>query len=149
MTKQLVVFALLLVAADCVAADTPATPSPDCGDMATQTDMNICFANEAKHTRQLLDALIQELNANLDPQQRKELASVQAIWVKYRRVHCDWQAAFFDGGSVQPTMRSACDQALTRERIDELKTDLCEGAGMTGECDASRRYDAIKPASAH
>ena len=131
MTKQLLVIALLLVAPDCVVADTPAAPRPDCGEMSMQTDMNICFANEAEQSEQLLGALLHELNANLDSQQRKDLASVQAIWVKYRRDHCDWQAAFFDGGSVQPTIRSTCYQSLTRQRIDELKTDLCEGAGMT------------------
>jgi uncharacterized protein YecT (DUF1311 family) len=147
MRDRLLLFTLLLVVPDGTSDATPAASTPDCGDMATQTAMNICFANEARQSEQLLEALLQELNAKLEPQQRKALASVQANWVEYRRAHCDWQAAFFDGGSIQPTILSTCYQELTRKRIDELKTDLCEGAGMTGECDASRRYDAIKPAS--
>jgi len=139
MTKRLLPFTLLLVVPECIADDTPAAPTPDCGDMATQTDMNICFANAARQSQQLLDTLFQELNAKIEPQQRRALASVQATRAEYRRAHCDWQAAFFDDGSVGPAIRSICYEALTRKRLDELKIDLCEGAGMPGECDALRR----------
>jgi uncharacterized protein YecT (DUF1311 family) len=89
----------------------------------------------------LLDGLLKELAAKLDAPNKERLEEVQSQWVKYRDAHCHWQAAFFEGGSVQPTMYSTCISALTWNRIKELKLDLCEGAGMTGPCEASKRYD--------
>jgi uncharacterized protein YecT (DUF1311 family) len=123
---------------------TPAVPKVapvKCGDSASQTSMNECFASEAKRDMQLLDALLKELGQNLDASERERLEEVQSQWAKYRDAHCKWQAAFFEGGSVQPMMYSTCISAVTWNRIDELKLNLCEGAGMTGPCEASKRYD--------
>jgi len=58
----------------------------------------------------------------------------------YRDMHCQWQSSFFEGGSIQPTERSTCLSSVIWNRIDELRLNLCEGRGMTGECAASKKY---------
>jgi uncharacterized protein YecT (DUF1311 family) len=103
--------------------------------------MNECFAREANQDLQFLDGLLKELANKLDAADKERLEEVQSEWVNYRDAHCKWQAAFFEGGSVQPTMYSTCISALTWNRIEELKPNLCEGHGMTGPCEASKRYD--------
>ena len=120
------------------------TPREDCGAASTQLEMNLCNARAAKRAEALLEALLKELGATLENTQRDELLRVQNMWVKYRDAHCEWQASFFEGGSIQPTMHAGCIAALTAARIDELRTDLCEGAGMTNECEASARFDSSK-----
>jgi uncharacterized protein YecT (DUF1311 family) len=120
-----------------IQATVPKTAAADCGDSTSQTDMNSCFAREAKQDLLLLDRLLRELSDTPD----KDLEAVQSQWVKYRDAHCHWQAGFFEGGSVQPMMYSTCISAVTWNRIEELKLDLCEGAGMAGPCEASKRYD--------
>ena len=119
----------------------PPTVAVNCGDSTSQTSMNECFAREAEHDQQLLDALLKELGDKLDPAETGRLQGVQLEWTKYRDSHCHWQAGFSEGGSIQPTVYSTCISALTWNRIDELKVDLCEGAGLTGPCEASKRYD--------
>jgi uncharacterized protein YecT (DUF1311 family) len=116
-------------------------PTVNCGDSATQAEMNQCFARESRQDIQLLDALLKKLSDKFDAPAKERLGEVQSQWIKYRDAHCKWQAAFFEGGSVQPMIYSTCISALTWNRIEELKLNLCEGTGMTGPCEASRRYD--------
>ena len=116
-----------------------------CDDAANQTLMNECYAREAKRDGELLDDLLKELGNEIEAAERDGLEEVQSNWVKYRDAHCHWQASFFEGGSIQPTIYSSCISAVTWNRIEELKLNLCEGRGMTGPCDASRRYDRRGP----
>ena len=107
----------------------------------TQREMDECLAHQSKYSQQQLDSLLRELRPTLQPQQQTLLVSSQANWLKYRDLHCKWQAAFFDGGSIQPTEYTTCVTEINWRRVDELKVDLCEGHGMTGECPASHQYD--------
>jgi uncharacterized protein YecT (DUF1311 family) len=117
----------------------------DCGNVATQSEMNNCFAREAKRIQDLLNALVEELRKHVGPEESQELQRVQATWTAYRDAHCQWQAHFFEGGSIQPTEYSTCIAESSWSRIGELKFSLCEGHGMTGPCAASRRYDRPTP----
>lgn len=112
----------------------------DCGSMSSQSEMNGCYAREAERVRELLAALLLELEKR-HPKESQELQRVQATWTTFRDAHCNWQAQFFDGGTIKPTIHSVCMADISWDRIEALKLDLCEGAGMTGPCEASRRYD--------
>jgi uncharacterized protein YecT (DUF1311 family) len=103
--------------------------------------MNECNRREADVVQQLLGALLTDVGNTLDAGEMKQLQDVQVEWRDYRDAHCQWQAAFFEGGSIQPTVHSGCLIDLTWNRIQELKINLCEGNGMTGPCEASSRYD--------
>ena len=90
---------------------------------------------------QQLTALLDDLEQVLTLPEAAQLRSIQGLWLDYRRRHCQWQANFFAGGSIQPMVYASCADDLTWERIAALKFNLCEGQGMTGACEASRRYD--------
>jgi uncharacterized protein YecT (DUF1311 family) len=114
---------------------------PRCGELATQSDMNQCFAREAARINALLEALLNEIRTSLEGAQRTGLVAAQAQWVRYRDAHCTWLASLSEGGSIQPSVRATCLADTTWERIGGLKLTLCEGRGLTGPCSASRRYD--------
>jgi len=119
---------------------TPAKQPVPCGDLTTQFAMNECFGRQALQDQAKLDALLKELSGALEKSEFGRLTAVQKVWTSYRDMHCQWQASFFEGGSIQPTERSTCLSSVIWNRIDELKWNLCEGHGMTGECAASRKY---------
>ena len=111
-----------------------------CGDLTNQSAMNECLGRQALQDQAKLDALLKELSGALDKSEYSRLTAVQKAWTSYRDTHCQWQASFFEGGSIQPTERSTCLSSVIWNRIDELKRNLCEGHGMTGECAASKKY---------
>ena len=121
-----------------------ALTEPSCAQRSpganTQTAIAIQAVSQTA-VEQKLDNLLLELGKALEPSESEALRSVQAEWVGYRDSHCEWQAGFFADGSIRPTIYETCIDELTWDRIDELKLDLCEGWGMTGECEASSVYD--------
>jgi uncharacterized protein YecT (DUF1311 family) len=111
-----------------------------CGDLTTQTEMNQCFARAAQRDQAELDALLKELSGVLEKPEVARLTAVQKLWTSYRDAHCQWQARSSERYSMQPTEHATCLSSAIWNRIDELKLNLCEGRGMTGECAASRKY---------
>ena len=106
-----------------------------------QRAWNICTANQAEISDQRLRRLLAEVSSNADSGRRVQLARVQQKWTVFRDSECEWQTDAFAGGTIQPVVYSQCVIALTEERIAYLKLQLCEGGGMRGPCDASRKYD--------
>jgi uncharacterized protein YecT (DUF1311 family) len=106
----------------------------------TQVEINACARREADAAEEKLRALLAELSPKLKPATRPELDQIQAQWRTLRERECKWEEGLSDGGSVAPAVYATCVSALTRQRIERLRLFLCEGAGMTGPCDASRRY---------
>jgi uncharacterized protein YecT (DUF1311 family) len=115
-----------------------------CGDLTTQSEMNRCFDREARRDQATLDALLKELAGALEKSEVARLTTVQKLWTSYRDSHCEWQASFFEGGSIRPTEHLTCLSSVIWNRIDELKLNLCEGHGMTGECAASKKYARLE-----
>ena len=122
----------------------PLSGQQDCGALAQQQAMNACFAERARRSAALLDSLIQDLRGHLEHAQFAQLLDVQRDWTQYRDGHCKWQAHVAEGGSIQSTEYATCMDVVTRNRIDELKLNLCEGNGMTGPCTASAKYDRVR-----
>ena len=115
--------------------------SVDCNQGGTtQYEMNVCAARAAEESTSKLQALLDELQVNLEPSERDELQGIQKVWEAYRERDCRWEGGFFEGGSVAPAVYAYCIKARTDERVDRLKILLCEGAGMTGPCKASEKY---------
>lgn len=125
----------------------PAT-AQDCNHSPDQRAWNICTANEAELSDRRLKRLLAEISSVADSARRLQLATVQAKWKTFRDSDCQWQAAAFAGGSIQPTVYSECITALTEARIADLKLQLCEGFGARGACAASRNYDLPPPRGA-
>lgn len=119
----------------------PSQPSVDCQQGGvTQLEMNVCAGREAALQNQKLAGLLDDLKQSLEPEKWQELRDLQAAWVSLRDRDCRWEASFAAGGSIAPLVSANCVAALTRGRIARLKIFLCEGQGLTGPCDASRKY---------
>ncbi len=112
-----------------------------CSSELTQMEINNCWQAQLEASDQRLTALLGDLEQILTTAEVAQLRSIQRLWLDYRRRHCQWQADFFTGGSIRPMVYASCADGLTWERITALKFNLCEGQGMTGACEASRRYD--------
>ncbi len=118
------------------------TPSVgSCHETAvTQSDLNKCASQMAEATRVKLNALLDELRNHMEMTQYQKLISLQSEWGKAAEEYCQWEADFFSGGSAQPMWLAGCLEKQYRQRIDALRFNLCEGHGMTGECEAALRY---------
>ena len=106
----------------------------------TQFDMNKCASEAAAAAYNKLEALLDELHSHMDMSQYQKLASIQENWEKIAEEHCHWEADFFAGGSAQPMWLAGCLEKQYRQRIDALLFNLCEGHGMTGDCEAAQKY---------
>ncbi len=122
--------------------DPTSTPTVKSCDTAalTQFDMNKCASEAADAAHHQLDALLDELHSHMSVAQYQELPSVQAKWEQIVQEHCQWEAGFFTGGSIQPMWLAGCQEKQYRQRIGALRFDLCEGHGLTGECEAAAKY---------
>lgn len=131
--------------------DTTAQPGPlpqeltqtiDCGEGGSnQSEMNVCAERAAFAVGVRLDGLLEELRGVLEAASWDGLGRLQVQWAKHVKEDCAWERSFFAPGSAAPMIYSRCMKNRTEERIARLKIFLCEGAGMTGPCDASRKYD--------
>jgi uncharacterized protein YecT (DUF1311 family) len=106
----------------------------------TQTEINLCAAAEADKAKSSLSRLLAALEVKLSASEWKGLRSVQDDWRRFAEHQCEWEASLSEGGSMAPATRAFCTRTLTRQRIEVLKGFLCEGAGMTGPCEESRRF---------
>jgi uncharacterized protein YecT (DUF1311 family) len=112
-----------------------------CGDEETQPAMTHCAQREARAAEAQLGQLMAELERSLAPARSAGLREIHQEWKRWRDRHCTWDAAAFEGGSIQPMWYANCVATETRQRIGALKYHLCPGSGMAGDCEASRRYD--------
>jgi len=135
--------ALAILAVGIVSAGIAGEPTAtaDCPTVGrTQTEINLCAAAEADKAKNSLSDLLAALKVKLSAPEWKGLQSVQDDWRRFAERQCEWEASLFEGGSIAPAASAFCQRTLTRQRIETLKTFLCEGAGMTGPCEDSRRF---------
>jgi uncharacterized protein YecT (DUF1311 family) len=137
-----VVLALLVGAVVLTAASGHPDERPlDCREGGrNQLEMNACAGLKADAANRRLAALVAELDGVLPPGLRQGLASIQKQWLALRDLDCKWEQSAFEGGSVAPLVYASCVASQTEQRIDRLKVFLCEGRGVTGPCEASRKY---------
>jgi uncharacterized protein YecT (DUF1311 family) len=135
--------AVLLVGATALAAPSMHSdePTPDCRQGGrSQVEMNTCAGQRADAADKRLRRLLGELDRVLQPEARQRLSGVQQDWLALRDHDCQWERSLFQGGSAAPLVYATCIATQTEQRIDRLKMFLCEGAGMTGPCEGSRKY---------
>lgn len=115
----------------------------DCMESAnTQLAMDECATQKAQNSQQMLTQLIEELQLKYaDTDMGRNLVEIQKEWEALREKDCQWQSSFFEGGSIAPMRYAICVYGYNARRISELKFFLCEGAGMTGPCEESKKYD--------
>jgi uncharacterized protein YecT (DUF1311 family) len=92
-----------------------------CDSPQTQTEMNVCSAEEFHRTDVQLNAAYKHLMKTLEPERRRKLQAAQRAWLAFRDAHCAFEASDSEGGTIHPLEVSTCLTALTTERIGQLK----------------------------
>lgn len=90
-----------------------------CKDMKTQREMSECLASAYRDADQNLNALYASLKNKLEPGDC-QLQEAQRAWIKYRDANCEAEAGVYEGGLIQPAVRSGCLERVTQVRIAEL-----------------------------
>ena len=52
----------------------------------------------------------------------ENLLKAQRAWIDYRDGHCEAEGAQFAGGSIRPLITYSCKAAMTRKRVEELRS---------------------------
>jgi uncharacterized protein YecT (DUF1311 family) len=87
----------------------------------TQQEMNVEAYQKYKRADAELNKVYKELKALLSPEQQKQLVKAQRAWITFRDSHCNYEAGFYKGGSMQPLVVSNCLQAVTEQRVQQLR----------------------------
>ena len=111
-------------------AMTAAQAGKNCDNPITQTDMNICAAQEARKADASLNkqwsitvAALKAVDRQSDekPTEFEKALEAQRAWLKYRDAHCMGVSFYARGGSMQSMLYGLCHADLTRERTKQLK----------------------------
>ena len=119
----------LLLATSLLAVAAPAqrrAAKNPCDDARTQAEMNVCADRQFKAADAALNRVYNQLAAKLDADARAKLKAAEVSWLKYRDDNCDYEAAAFEGGSMQPMIYSYCLERMTRARTTELRAQLAD-----------------------
>ena len=130
--------ALMMLCGCVLLMDAPASSEDarpvDCKNAETQTDMNICAADDFKKADKALnaqwlatrkaavawDAPVGSGKPSHGAEER--LLKAQRAWLAYRDSQCEALGFTVEGGSMQPLVVSSCLADLTRKRTEELGT---------------------------
>lgn len=61
--------------------------------------------------------------------QKEQLKAAQRAWVKFRDGNAEFEASFYEGGSIQPQIRIGCLRRMTVARTAELQAVLDSESG--------------------
>jgi uncharacterized protein YecT (DUF1311 family) len=92
----------------------------DCGELS-QGPMNACYAALARDAEAQRGRAYASLEALLDGDERGRLAAAERAWRGYLDAECNYEAALYEGGSLQPTIHGTCVIRLTLQRQAELE----------------------------
>ena len=130
-----------------IAALLLALATNPCDSAQTQSDLDVCWAGQAKQADVELNAAYKKAFADLrklgvDP---NVLVPVQLAWISARDKTCTFEESLSEGGSIAPMMYSECVDRMTRartQRIQDLVTTL-QGEGVISDlAPVSNQVDA-------
>ena len=113
----------LLTAALILATSTFAFADQNCGDLTTQTDMDICAGKSYAKSDAELNKLYKQIETRLkgDADTTKLLVAAQKAWVSFRDAECNFSSSGVTGGSVYPFISSNCLDGMTQSRVKDLQ----------------------------
>ncbi|HVG49673.1 MAG TPA: lysozyme inhibitor LprI family protein [Rubellimicrobium sp.] len=105
----------------------PAAAQDLCRGAVTQQDLNECSHaaylladEELNRAYAAAREAAQGIDQGSNGQAEATLRVAQRAWVAFRDAACEAEAAFNQGGSIQPMIRSGCLERLTDQRTDDL-----------------------------
>jgi len=138
--------AIILLTSSCVLAQSgghtkksKASVHGACDNAQSQTEMNLCSAEEYRKADVHLNAIYHKIRDQMksdfakaerlknDEDQNSlrtasdKLTSAERAWIQYRDLICGLAADAYEGGSIQPLIHSDCLRDVTEHHIQELK----------------------------
>lgn len=98
-----------------------AAKAQDCD--GPQSQMNICSANSYQQADARLNDIYKQAVASAKVSGGEApalLRTAQRAWITYRDAACAAEAAPYEGGSIQPLIRTSCLKKLTERRSADL-----------------------------
>ena len=117
-------FLLLLF---CAATEAHAQKKPEpCAEAQSQAEMTICWGNQYKAADAKLNQVYRQFTAKLDDEEKAQLKTAQAAWLKYRDANCEFVADQYKGGTMRPMIAAICLADVTDNRTKELTAQMKE-----------------------
>lgn len=97
-------------------------------DAVSQTEMNQQAVAELGREQARLDAVVSHLRDQLDGDGRTAFEQANEAWLAFRERHARFVAQSYSSGSVRPLIYAVTMESITVAWINELETQLGEGA---------------------
>lgn len=114
-----------------------------CDTAQTQIDYNFCSASESGLAHDAMQAAYGQVLRQLEPPQARLLEQAQGDWTRQTETECDIEAAAFEGGSIQPSVRAWCHVEAAEKRTARLRLFLGESRWAGG---AAGEYEVVAAA---
>jgi uncharacterized protein YecT (DUF1311 family) len=95
-------------------------PGAPCQQTATNAETGQCFERAFKDADRELNIAYADIRKTLAPENRQNLENAQRAWLKYRDATCAAEKALYYGGTGAFSANSACLEAETRQRLNDL-----------------------------
>jgi uncharacterized protein YecT (DUF1311 family) len=92
-----------------------------CANASTQMQMDACSKEGFDLADRELNQAYSAAQRALGPEDRARLTKAEKSWLAYRDDDCAAEASLYEGGSIKPTIKTACLDKLSRERTVEIK----------------------------
>jgi uncharacterized protein YecT (DUF1311 family) len=115
-----------------------------CDPAQTQIDYNFCAASEAQRAYDAMEAVYARAMAKLEPPLDGLLKQAQGDWDRQTDAECEVEAAAFEGGSIQPSVRSWCHAEAAKARTARLRS--LAGPSRWGEGGGAGKHEVIAAA---
>ncbi|HYR11526.1 MAG TPA: lysozyme inhibitor LprI family protein [Longimicrobium sp.] len=103
-----------------------------CDTANTQIDYNFCAASESGLAHDAMQAVYEQVLGTLDPPQARLLEQAQRAWDDQTEAECEVEAAPFEDGSIQPSVRAWCHMEASEKRTARLRLFLGESRWAGG-----------------
>jgi uncharacterized protein YecT (DUF1311 family) len=82
--------------------------------------MSACAHREYEAADAELNKAYNRLASKLDADARARLKEAELAWIKYRDANCEYESAFYLGGTMRPMIQSLCLARVTKARTAEI-----------------------------
>ncbi|MFG6098738.1 lysozyme inhibitor LprI family protein [Leptothoe sp. ISB3NOV94-8A] len=127
------------------AASPVALAKQDCGQLATQQEMNQCAAENYAVSDKALNDVYQEVKQGLNEASKDLLTRAEERWLVFRDAECTFESDRFAGGSIAPLIQASCMEQITDNRIAELRqTITAETDFAAADAELNEVYQAVQ-----
>ncbi|OAT39229.1 lysozyme inhibitor LprI family protein [Proteus myxofaciens] len=93
----------------------------NCRNASSQLEINQCSDQEFKEKDKELTKLYRYYYIKLDSSRKSQLQKSQHAWKIFRDLSCQYEANYYEGGSLASMIYSNCLKDKTKARINDLK----------------------------